>query len=158
VGAPRRFRSGQGELRELAQSGGGATAGRLQAMVCFDRGDHIPDLSIATEPGTRYRVRWVDVPDRDAKTDADTNYDGPGNITVSPSGGVILAEDGEGIQHLVGVTERGRAYALARNEMNGSEFAGPTFSADGKVLYANIQDPGIVFAITGPWHRGHNHH
>ena len=30
---------------------------------------------------------------------------------------------------------------------------GPTFSADGKVLFANIQDPGIVFAIRGPWKR-----
>jgi secreted PhoX family phosphatase len=81
------------------------------------------------------------------------NYDGPDNITVSPYGGVILAEDGEGLSHLVGVTETGTAYALARNEINESEFTGPTFSADGKVLFANIQDPGIVFAITGPWRR-----
>jgi secreted PhoX family phosphatase len=80
-------------------------------------------------------------------------YDGPDNITVSPYGGVILAEDGEGLSHLVGVTEAGTAYALARNEINESEFTGPTFSADGKVLFANIQDPGIVFAIRGPWKR-----
>ena len=32
-----------------------------------------------------------------------------------------------------------------------SEFTGPAFSADGKVLFANIQAPGHVFAITGPW-------
>jgi len=43
-------------------------------------------------------------------------FDGPDNITVSPYGGVILAEDGEGLSHLVGVTEAGTAYALARNE------------------------------------------
>ncbi|MGH3389505.1 MAG: alkaline phosphatase PhoX, partial [Actinomadura sp.] len=83
----------------------------------------------------------------------DTDYDGPDNITVSPYGGVILAEDGEGIQHLVGVTERGKAYTLARNELNDSEFTGPTFSADGQILFANIQTPGYVFAITGPWGR-----
>ncbi|MGH8866963.1 MAG: alkaline phosphatase PhoX [Actinomycetes bacterium] len=81
----------------------------------------------------------------------DTHYDGPDNITVSPHGGVILAEDGEGIQHLVGVTEGGRSYSLARNELNGSEFAGATFSDDGRILFANIQSPGHVFAITGPW-------
>jgi secreted PhoX family phosphatase len=32
-----------------------------------------------------------------------------------------------------------------------SEFTGPTFSADGRVLYVNIQDPGLTLAITGPW-------
>ena len=33
--------------------------------------------------------------------------DGPDNITVSPYGGLILAEDGEGVQHLVGATDAG---------------------------------------------------
>ena len=41
------------------------------------------------------------------------NFDGPDNITVSPYGGLILAEDGEGRSHLVGVTEQGKAYPLA---------------------------------------------
>lgn len=87
----------------------------------------------------------------DPEVDAE-NYDGPDNITVSPYGGVILAEDGEGVQHLVGVTDEGSSYTLARNDANGSEFAGPTFSPDGKILFAGVQsDPGRVFAITGPW-------
>jgi secreted PhoX family phosphatase len=51
------------------------------------------------------------------------------------------------------VTERGRAYALARNDYNDSEFCGPTFSKDGKHLFVNIQQPGITLAITGPWTR-----
>ena len=71
-------------------------------------------------------------------------------------GGIILAEDGEGIQHLVGVTDQGKSYPLARNDLNDSEFTGPAFSADGKVLFANIQSPGHVFAITGPWARPSN--
>ncbi|MFG1879914.1 alkaline phosphatase PhoX [Sphaerisporangium sp. NPDC049003] len=83
----------------------------------------------------------------------DTDYDGPDNITVSPYGGLILAEDGEGVQHLVGVTGKGTAYPMARNDGNDSEFTGPTFSQDGKILFANIQTPGYVFAITGPWRR-----
>jgi secreted PhoX family phosphatase len=90
---------------------------------------------------------------RNPNPDAEGGFDGPDNITVSPYGGVILAEDGEGLSHLVGVTEAGTTYALARNELNDSEFTGPTFSADGKVLFASIQSPGIVFAITGPWKR-----
>jgi hypothetical protein len=92
-------------------------------------------------------------PDPTVDTD---NYDGPDNITVSWYGGVILAEDGEGIQHLVGVTDQGKAYSLARNELNDSEFAGPNFTADGKILFAKHPIPGHVFAITGPWRRPSN--
>ncbi|WP_367040626.1 alkaline phosphatase PhoX [Streptomyces sp. Je 1-332] len=88
-------------------------------------------------------------------------FDSPDNITVSPYGGLVIAEDGNGIQHLFGATERGRTYPIARNELNAgtpekpsySEFTGVTFSPDGKTLYANIQSPGIMLAITGPWRR-----
>ncbi|UFQ14930.1 MULTISPECIES: alkaline phosphatase PhoX [Streptomyces] len=87
--------------------------------------------------------------------------DGPDNITVSPYGGLVVAEDGDGVQHLFGATERGRTYPIARNELNigtaddpqYSEFAGVTFSPDGRTLYASIQSPGILLAITGPWRR-----
>ncbi|GAA1290514.1 PhoX family protein [Pseudonocardia aurantiaca] len=84
--------------------------------------------------------------------DQDGAFDGPDNITVSPWGGLIVAEDGEGVQHLVGVSGKGEPFALARNELgNGSEFTGPVFSHDKKVLFGSIQTPGIMFAITGPW-------
>ncbi|GAB2738495.1 alkaline phosphatase PhoX [Streptomyces bullii] len=91
----------------------------------------------------------------------DGALDGPDNITVSPYGGLVLAEDGEGVQHLFGATDSGRTYPIARNEVNVgteeepeySEFAGVTFSPDGKTLFANIQSPGILLAITGPWKR-----
>jgi uncharacterized protein len=84
---------------------------------------------------------------------ASDNPDGPDNITVSPFGGLILAEDGGGVQHLLGVSGSGRTYLLARNALNDSEFTGPTFSPDGTTLFANIQDPGIQLAIRGPWER-----
>ena len=83
--------------------------------------------------------------------DADTDYDGPDNIALDPNGGLILAEDGEGVQHLVGVTTSGKAFPMARNDVSGSEFAGPTFTQDGQVLFACIQGDGYTFAITGPW-------
>ncbi|MER6518776.1 alkaline phosphatase PhoX [Streptomyces sp. NPDC001553] len=91
----------------------------------------------------------------------DGAYDGPDNITVSPYGGLVIAEDGTGLQHLFGATESGRTYPLARNELNigtdespeYSEFTGVCFSPDGRTLYANIQDPGIMLAVTGPWRR-----
>jgi uncharacterized protein len=105
------------------------------------------------EPG-RQRITLKTIFTRNASPDADgNNYDGPDNITVSPHGGVIAAEDGEGVQHLLGVSVDGTAYTLARNDLNDSEFAGPTFSPDGRTLFAGIQTPGHVLAITGPWER-----
>ncbi|MEV6988849.1 alkaline phosphatase PhoX [Streptomyces sp. NPDC093228] len=91
----------------------------------------------------------------------DGAFDGPDNITVSPYGGLVIAEDGEGVQHLFGATDSGRTYPIARNDLNigteeepeYSEFTGVTFSPDGKTLFANIQDPGIMVAVTGPWKR-----
>ena len=83
--------------------------------------------------------------------------DGPDNITVSPHGGLVLAEDGDGASQLIGVTDQGKAYRLALNLVDDSEWAGPTFNAAGSTLFANIQgDPGRTFAITGPWGRPSN--
>ena len=85
-------------------------------------------------------------PDQDG-----ANFDGPDNITVSPWGGVIIAEDGEAVQHLVGATERGETFTMARNDLNTNEMAGPVFSADRRILFANLYEPGTLYAITGPW-------
>ncbi len=35
-----------------------------------------------------------------------------------------------------------------------SEWAGVCFSADGQWMFANLYNPGITFAITGPWQEG----
>jgi secreted PhoX family phosphatase len=79
------------------------------------------------------------------------NFDGPDNITVAPWGGLILCADGEGTQHLWTVDTDGTSHAFARNARDDGEFTGAVFSADGSVLYANLQQPGVTFAITGPW-------
>jgi hypothetical protein len=210
---------GKGSLRALADD-----AGTLEAMQAFTRaGAFVPDLAVATEPGTTYRVRWLPVPERDAtKTpvrkqfgqitrshklegmwwddegayfvasfartsdgsaaqhdgqvwfiepedgtielklhfaytpdDHDNDPDGPDNITVSAYGGLILAEDGDGKNHLVGATPRGEVFFFARNELAGNnEFAGPTFSRDKKILFANIQSPGARLRNSGTVSQG----
>jgi secreted PhoX family phosphatase len=81
----------------------------------------------------------------------DFNFDAPDNVTVTPWGSLILAEDGLASSHVLSATPGGPTYAIARNMLNDSEFTGPTFSGDGKVLFVNIQTPGITLAITGPW-------
>ncbi|SNS71370.1 hypothetical protein SAMN05421812_101519 [Asanoa hainanensis] len=83
----------------------------------------------------------------------DLTFDGPDNVTVTPWGSLVLAEDGEGASHVLSSFPGGPTYAIARNELNDSEFCGPTFTADGKVLFVNMQDPGLTLAITGPWEK-----
>jgi uncharacterized protein len=86
-------------------------------------------------------------------------FDGPDNVTVTPWGTLILAEDGVGASHVLSAVPGGPTYAVARNQLNigteaepeYSEFTGPTFSSDGKVLFVNIQTPGLTLAVTGPW-------
>lgn len=89
--------------------------------------------------------------------------DGPDNITVSPRGGVVICEDGSGGNHLRGLTPEGEIFDLARNILNGREFAGACFSPDGRILFVNIQGDldsfgpgnlGITLAIWGPWENG----
>ncbi|MGE3343985.1 MAG: alkaline phosphatase PhoX [Vicinamibacterales bacterium] len=94
--------------------------------------------------------------------------DMPDNLCVSPRGGLVLCEDGSGGANYVrGLTLDGQLFDLAKNnvvlggeknEFSGdyraSEFAGVTFSPDGRWLLFNIQTPGITFAVTGPWFNG----
>ncbi|MDB9303170.1 MULTISPECIES: alkaline phosphatase PhoX [Cyanophyceae] len=79
--------------------------------------------------------------------------DDPDNITVAPWGDLILCEDGGGVQYIVGVNGKGEVYQFAFNNISNGEFAGACFSPDGRTLFANIQSPGITFAIFGPWNR-----
>ncbi|WP_331453561.1 alkaline phosphatase PhoX [Streptomyces sp. SS162] len=86
----------------------------------------------------------------------------PDNICLAPGGGLMVCEDGGGAQHVYGLTRRGEVYAMARNaqalETDASgqatewgEFAGVTFSPDGRTMYVNCYTPGTTFAVTGPW-------
>ena len=102
------------------------------------------------------------------------------NITVSPRGGILLCEDGDPVTdsygpgtRIIGITAEGDSFPFAKNNIDlelediaaagkhilpndyrGEEWAGACFDAKGEVLFANIQIPGITFAIWGPWERG----
>ena len=39
-------------------------------------------------------------------------------------------------------------------DFRNTEWAGPAFSPDGRVLFVNLYTPGITLAITGPWAKG----
>jgi secreted PhoX family phosphatase len=104
----------------------------------------------------------------------------PDNITVSPRGGIVLCEDGGGVndafgfgERVLGLTADGQSYIFCKNNVNLSaaeiagagksveagdhrdnEFAGACFDSRGQIMFLNIQTPGITFAIWGPWARG----
>lgn len=101
--------------------------------------------------------------------------DMPDNLCVSPRGGIVLCENGDvAPQRMHGLTPDGRLFSLAANNVDftqkayrreesgrtfakdyrSAEWCGVTFSRDGKWLFANLQDPGITFAISGPWQEG----
>ncbi|WP_250464320.1 alkaline phosphatase PhoX [Microbulbifer litoralis] len=114
-------------------------------------------------------------------TDA-SDVDGPDNIAISPRGGIVLCEDGgSNPKRLIGLTREGLTFPFAENRIElrngdidtidaiypgtranfwdgpvgnyrGSEWAGATFYGDW--LFANIQSPGVTFAIRGPWQKG----
>jgi hypothetical protein len=99
----------------------------------------------------------------------------PDTITVSPRGGVLVCEDGNGEDEAGGdnyirvLSPAGKLETFARNDtpldlhrweenkpgvMGRSEWSGSTYSPDGKWLFVHLQYPGRTFAITGPWEKG----
>lgn len=84
----------------------------------------------------------------------------PDNICLKPKSGLLfVCEDGdypnmESKNFLRILTPDGKMADFARNiskEFPRSEFAGSTFSNDGKTLFVNLQTAGATFAIWGDW-------
>jgi hypothetical protein len=88
-------------------------------------------------------------------------FDAPDNICMSPYGGLMMCEDGLGDAYMLGTTRGGEVFHFARNRVNigtpekpsYGEMAGVGFSADGRTMFFNIYEPGITYAVTGPWNR-----
>lgn len=102
----------------------------------------------------------------------------PDNMTISPRGGILLCEDRGGISRLMGLSQTGEVFEFGRNNMVlsqadaavvhskfpgtagrinagnyiGSETCGACYHD--RWLFLNIQNPGVTFAITGPWNNG----
>lgn len=93
------------------------------------------------------------------ESDLDMPGEEPDNICLAPSGGLMVCEDGEGAQHVYGLTRSGSVYPMARGRQDigtpeepaWGEFAGVTFSPDSRTMFVNCYTPGTTFAVTGPW-------
>ena len=55
-------------------------------------------------------------------------FDGPDNVTVTPWGTLVLAEDGVGASHVLSSVPGGPTYAIARNQLNIGTAAKPEYS------------------------------
>jgi secreted PhoX family phosphatase len=149
---------------------GAATFARLEG--CWYGNDR--RIYIVATKGGRMRQGQIWVYDPAAET-ISLLFESPGkevlnspdHITASPRGGLVLCEDGAGEEFLHGLTTDGEIFPFALNtvklngernglqgDFTGSEWAGPCFSPDGMWLFANLLEPGITFAITGPWQDG----
>jgi secreted PhoX family phosphatase len=151
------------------RSQGAATFSRLEGCWC---GNDRKIYVVSTDGGRGEGQIWVYDPATETiallfQSPGKDVLNKPDHITVSPRGGIVLCEDGGGDEFLHGLTTDGRIFRFAQNnvrlrgernhlagDFTGSEWAGPCYSPDGRWLFANIYDPGITFAITGPWQSG----
>lgn len=84
----------------------------------------------------------------------------PDNICLMPKSNLVfVCEDSDyagqqSVNHIRIMTPDGRMADFAQNvskDFPRSEFAGTTFSPDGKTLYVNLQVAGVTLAIWGDW-------
>lgn len=130
-------------VSSFARSAEGSAADHYGQIWRYDPDDHSLTLVIVFGPGTNAQLPG----------------ESPDNICLAPTGGLMVCEDGDGAQHVYGVTRRAEVYAVARNAHNigtpeapeYGEFAGVTFSPDARTMYINCYNPGTTFAVTGPW-------
>ncbi len=149
------------------------TAFRDKGAACFARGEGMwygegevyfaCTLGGATKHGQifRYRPSAFEGTGREAdqpgllelylESDSENLLNMCDNLTVAPWGDLIVCEDSGGRDQVRGVARDGTVYDLARNALNENEFCGACFAPDHSVLFVNIQDPGLTFAIEGPW-------
>jgi len=119
-----------------------------------NRGGQIWLYEPANKDGGRLTLVF-ESPDREV-------LDMPDNLCVRPgTGHLFICEDSDYVgaggspENFIRIlAPDGRMACLAKNvtpNMTRAEFAGATFSKDGKTLFVNIQQIGATFAIWGPW-------
>ncbi len=176
IGDPTRAHSRAGPdglgVFQQGRTRGGASFRRLEGC-CIDRGRVVFTSTTGGAAGKgqlweytpaegRLRLLWE-------SARADTLI-WPDGVSPTPAGALILCQDAplvspQRLYCLSALAGDGRPFPLIENalvlrgerngirgDFRGYEWAGATFH--GRWLFANIQKPGVTFAITGPWEQG----
>lgn len=80
---------------------------------------------------------------------ADSYLRKPDNLTFNQYGDLLVCEDGDGVNRIVGITPEKKVYLIA--ESSEGEWAGVCMSPDHKYVFANLQSPGLTYAFEVPW-------
>jgi uncharacterized protein len=75
----------------------------------------------------------------------------PDSLCAAPWGDLLFCEDGRGRDRLMGIEPDGDVYELAANRLGDGELVGVCFSPDGQTMFLSIQEPGVTFAVWGPF-------
>lgn len=102
-------------------------------------------------PGASESAPGADTLELFLESSSVNEMESPDNVFVTPWGDVWFAEDGAGENRVMGITPGGETYEFARTI--GSEFAGPTFSPDGRTFFLNAQDHQVTYAVWGAFPR-----
>jgi secreted PhoX family phosphatase len=94
----------------------------------------------------------------DAESFGDPELTGVDNITVSPAGDVLVAEDGGDMQIVTITADESIVPVVQVVGHENSEVTGPAFDPSGNRLYFSSQrgttgtsEDGITFEVTGPF-------
>ena len=137
-GHDRRTPGGGGEVFWACTTGGSAGVGQIWR---YSPGAHEGQSGEVDAPGTLELF----IEPNDSKVIANAD-----NLCVSPWGGLFVCEDsGLEVQRLIGVAPSGGCFPFAATTL--SELAGVHASPDGRALFVNIQRPGTMLAIHGPF-------
>jgi secreted PhoX family phosphatase len=143
---------GDDTLRQAAVAAGASTFSRGEG--CWFANQAVTFAATSGGPFGRGQIWRLD-PAREELTllavGGPTDVHMPDNLTVSPQGWVVMAEDNGERNHIRGLRADGTVVDLARNARSRSEFCGVCFSPDGQTLFANIQVEGLTVAIRGPF-------
>src|SRR4030095_5974943 len=91
-----------------------------------------------TQPAAETLTLVALMPSHEAAGDYDTPgvFDGPDNLCITPHGGALICEDGNGLNYVIGLDHQGIPFAFAQNKIlfqDGAEkvyreFTGSCFS------------------------------
>jgi hypothetical protein len=148
-----------GDLRQRGAAKGAALFARGEGLcIGIENGEAVFYFACTNGGKAKRGQVWKLAPRSDGdvlslfvESTGEAHFDMVDNLVAAPWGDIVFSEDGGGDNYVRGVTPSGHVYPIARNAMNDSEICGPCFSPDGTTLFFNVQNPGITYAVTGPW-------